>query len=181
MIREVMNDREIKRALARMSLEIIERNGDVNDLVVVGIMTRGVSLAARLSKLLAEEGMEVKIGSLDITLYRDDLNLQSRDRIPPDKLVSKTDIPFDVNDRVVILVDDILYTGRTTRAALGQLMDFGRPRSIQLAILVDRGHRELPVKPDYVGKNISTLREEMVKVQLTEVDGVDQDRVIVIS
>ncbi|MEW5766049.1 MAG: bifunctional pyr operon transcriptional regulator/uracil phosphoribosyltransferase PyrR [bacterium] len=181
MRREVMNAREIKRALTRMSLEIMERNGDVSDLVVVGIITRGVSLAVRLSKLMAaEEGIEVKIGSLDITLYRDDLNLQGRDRIPPGELVSKTDIPFDVNDKVVILVDDILYTGRTTRAALGQLMDFGRPRSIQLAILVDRGHRELPIRPDYVGKNISTLREEKVKVQLTEVDEVDQDRVIVI-
>lgn len=164
----IMSGDDIRRALTRMSHEIIERNAGVQDVVLVGIRTRGVPLARRIAANLQRfEGTAVPCGELDITMYRDDL--ARRAMRPPEP----TSVPVDVDDRRVVLVDDVLYTGRTVRAAMDALMDFGRPRSIQLLVLVDRGHRELPIRPDYVGKNVPTARHEMIDVCLQEVDGVD--------
>jgi pyrimidine operon attenuation protein/uracil phosphoribosyltransferase len=168
----IMEADQILRAIKRIAHEIVERNAGVADLIVVGIRRRGVFLAERIARdLEAIEGEPVPIGALDITLYRDDFQ-----EIKNWPRIGKTEIKEDITDKVVILVDDVLYTGRTIRAALDQLIDFGRPRMIQLAVLVDRGHRELPIKADYVGKNIPTRSDELVEVQLTELD--DHDEVI---
>ena len=160
---------DIRRAVARLAHEVVERNEGVESLVLVGLRTRGIPLARRLKQRILEfEGAEVPLGELDITLYRDDVH----QRVP--RSLSPTSIPVDISDQTVILVDDVLYTGRTIRAALDALIDLGRPRAIQLLCLVDRGHRELPIRPDYVGKNVPTSRHEKVAVRLEEVDGVDE-------
>ncbi len=168
----VMDADRISRALTRIAHEIIERNHGVDGIALVGVRSRGVPIAQRLAAILAaESGVEVPTGVLDITLYRDDL---MRSAVGPQPLVRKTEIPFSIDDRTIVLVDDVLFTGRTTRAALDALVDFGRPKAIQLVVLVDRGHRELPVKADYVGRNVPTSRRESVQVNLQELDGVDQ-------
>ncbi|KXG75547.1 Bifunctional protein PyrR [Fervidicola ferrireducens] len=163
----IMDDKAIDRALTRISHEIIERNKGVEDLVLVGIRTRGVPLAKRMaSKIKKIEGVDIPVGILDITLYRDDLSTLSEQPV-----VNKTEIDFEITGKKVVLVDDVIYTGRTARAALDALSDLGRARLIQLAVLIDRGHRELPIRPDYVGKNVPTSRDEIIKVKLEEVDG----------
>ena len=168
----VMDADRIARTLARIAHEILERNRGTNDLALVGIRTRGVPLARRLARSLQEiNHADVATGALDITLYRDDL---MRHAVGPQPVVRRTEIPFSIDDRRILLVDDVLYTGRTIRSALDALIDFGRPRSIQLIVLVDRGHRELPIKADYVGKNLPTARDESVQVHLTEIDGRDE-------
>ena len=168
--RILMTEAEIRRALARIAHEIVERNKGVDRLVLVGLRTRGVPLAQRLAAKLEElEGSAPPLGVLDITFYRDDL-----DRRGLQPVVHRSELPVDVTDRPIVLVDDVLFTGRSIRAALDALMDFGRPRSIQLAILVDRGHRELPIRPDYVGKNVPTARDEDVRVRLADIDGRDE-------
>jgi pyrimidine operon attenuation protein/uracil phosphoribosyltransferase len=160
---------DIRRAVARLAHEVVERNEGVESLVLVGLRTRGIPLARRLKQRILEfEGAEVPLGALDITLYLDDVH----QRAP--RSLSPTSIPVDISDKTVILVDDVLYTGRTIRAALDALIDLGRPRAIQLLCLVDRGHRELPIRPDYVGKNVPTSRHEKIAVRLDEVDGVDE-------
>ena len=168
----VMDAERISRALTRIAHEILEHNRGLADLALVGVRSRGVPIAQRLAadiKQITKE--DVAVGALDITLYRDDLMGASVGVKP---LVRKTEIPFSIDGRTIVLVDDVLYTGRTTRAALDALTDFGRPRSIQLVVLVDRGHRELPIKADYVGKNVPTSRKESVQVHLRELDGVDE-------
>ena len=161
---------DVRRAITRIAHEIIERERDLSQLAIVGIRTRGDVLAARLRTSLREiEGREVPLGSLDITLYRDDLT-----RIGYSPTVHRTDIPFSVDDRVVVLVDDVLFTGRTIRAAMDALVDYGRPRAIRLAVLVDRGHRELPIRADFVGKNVATAAGDDVRVRLAESDGRDE-------
>ncbi len=168
----VMDAERVSRALTRIAHEIIERNHGIADVSLVGIRSRGVPIARRIAATLAGvAGEEQPIGSLDITLYRDDL---MRHPVGPQPLVRKTEIPFSIDNRTIVLVDDVLFTGRTTRAALDALVDFGRPRAIQLVVLVDRGHRELPIKADYVGKNVPTSRKESVQVRLLEIDGVDE-------
>ena len=168
----VMDGDRVSRSLLRIAHEIHERNRGVNELALVGIRTRGVPLARRLARALLEiNGEEVPTGALDITLYRDDL---MRHPVGPQPVVRRTEIPFSIDNRKILLVDDVLYTGRTIRAALDALIDFGRPRAIQLIVLVDRGHRELPIKADYVGKNVPTSLKEMVTVRLTETDGADE-------
>ena len=167
----VMDAERISRTLTRIAHEIVERNKGVADVALVGIRTRGVHIARRLARSLREiTGDEVPTGALDITLYRDDLMRQA---VGPQPVVRRTEIPFSIDDRKILLVDDVLYTGRTTRAALDALIDFGRPRTIQLVVLVDRGHRELPIRADYVGKNLPTSSRERVAVHLVEVDGED--------
>src|SRR6478609_5524327 len=169
---QVMDADRMSRALTRIAHEILERNRGTADLALVGIRTRGVPLARRLSHLLRDiNHEEVPTGALDITLYRDDL---MRHAVGPQPVVRRTEVPFSIDDRRILLVDDVLYTGRTTRAALDALIDFGRPRAIQLIVLVDRGHRELPIKADYVGKNLPTNPEESVQVRLQETDGNDE-------
>jgi len=171
----VMDADRISRTLTRIAHEILERNKGVDGLALVGIRTRGVPIARRVARTLREiTGEEVPTGALDITLYRDDL---MRHAVGPQPVVRRTEIPFSIDDRKIILVDDVLYTGRTIRAALDALIDFGRPKAIQLICLVDRGHRELPIKADYVGKNLPTSLRESVQVRLQEVDG--QDEVVV--
>ena len=168
----VMDGDRLSRSLTRIAHEIVERNRGIEDLALVGIRERGVPIARRIAKQLHEiTGTEVPTGALDITLYRDDLMRQA---VGPQPLVRSTDIPFDLDDRVILLVDDVLYTGRTIRAALDALIDFGRPKAIQLVVLVDRGHRELSIKADYVGKNVLMSRRESVQVRLEEVDGHDE-------
>jgi pyrimidine operon attenuation protein/uracil phosphoribosyltransferase len=160
---------EVRRALTRIAHEILEKNKGAVRLVLVGIAARGDDLAHRLaSEIERIEGVQVPVGSLDITFYRDDIGMRSE---APE--VHETRIPFDITDGTVVLVDDVLFTGRTVRSALDALVDFGRPRAIQLAVLVDRGHRELPIRADYVGKNVPTRRDEEVQVRLAEVDGED--------
>ena len=165
----VLGPDEIRRALARIGHEILERTDGASDVVLLGIPTRGVPLARRLSARLGQtEGLAVPVGSLDITLYRDDLRLR------PARTLGHTEVPdCGIDGKIVILVDDVLYSGRTVRAALDALGDIGRPRAVQLAVLVDRGHRELPIRPDYVGKNLPTAKRESVRVLLTETDGED--------
>ncbi len=171
----VMAADRIGHALTRIAHEIVERNRGADDLALIGIRRRGVHVAARLARLLHEiTGLEIQTGSLDITLYRDDLMRQA---LAPQPVLRQTDIPFSIDDRQVLLVDDVLFTGRTIRAALDAIIDFGRPRAIQLVVLVDRGHRELPIKADYIGRNVPTSRRESVEVQLREQDGVDEVRV----
>ena len=160
----------IRRAVTRIAHEIVERHGGTEHLAIVGIRTRGAVLAERLVQAIRQiDAAEVPLGLLDITLYRDDLTT-----IGPSPVVHQTEIPFEMSDRRIILVDDVLYTGRTVRAALDALIDYGRPALIQLAVLVDRGHRELPIRPDYVGKNLPTAPEEIVVVRLAESDGTDE-------
>jgi pyrimidine operon attenuation protein / uracil phosphoribosyltransferase len=160
------------RTLTRIAHEILERNRGVEELGLVGIRTRGVPIARRLARAIAEINKhEVPTGALDITLYRDDL---MRHAVGPQPVVRRTEIPFSIDDRLILLVDDVLYTGRTIRAALDALIDFGRPSAIQLVALVDRGHRELPIRADYVGRNIPTSRQQSVQVHLTEIDGRDE-------
>ena len=168
----LMDAERVARALMRMAHEIVERNRDLSELALVGIRTRGVPLAARLRANLREiTHIDVPVGALDITLYRDDL---MRHAVGPQPLVRRTEIPFSIDDRRIVLVDDVLYTGRTVRAGLDALIDFGRPRAIQLVALVDRGHRELPIRADYVGRNIPTSLQQSVQVRLVETDGRDE-------
>src|SRR6185295_16545418 len=168
----VMDGDRMGRTLTRIAHEILERNRGVDELALVGIRTRGVPIARRLARALKEiNGDDVPTGALDITLYRDDL---MRNPVGPQPVIRRTEIPFSIDDRKILLVDDVLYTGRTTRAALDALIDFGRPKGIQLIVLVDRGHRELPIKADYVGKNLPTNPEESVQVRLQETDGNDE-------
>jgi pyrimidine operon attenuation protein/uracil phosphoribosyltransferase len=169
---QVMDADRMSRALTRIAHEILERNRGLDELALVGIRTRGVPLARRIARALKEiNGDDVPTGALDITLYRDDL---MRHPVGPQPLVRRTEIPFSIDDRKIMLVDDVLYTGRTIRAALDALIDFGRPRVIQLIALVDRGHRELPIKADYVGKNLPTSLKQSVQVRLQEIDGTDE-------
>jgi pyrimidine operon attenuation protein/uracil phosphoribosyltransferase len=168
----VMDADRIGRTLIRIAHEIVERNKGVEDLALVGVRRRGVPIARRIGRALREiTGDEVPTGALDITLYRDDL---MRHAVGPQPLVRRTEIQFSIDNRKILLVDDVLYTGRTTRAALDALIDFGRPKAIQLIVLVDRGHRELPIKADYVGKSLPTAADESVQVRLEEIDGVDE-------
>ncbi|OAG28084.1 bifunctional pyr operon transcriptional regulator/uracil phosphoribosyltransferase PyrR [Thermodesulfatator autotrophicus] len=168
--RFLMGEKEIDRALTRIAHQILERNHGCKDLVLVGIRTGGVPLAERLKQKIKQiEGIEPPVGVLDITLYRDDWS-----RASSQPLVRQTQIPFPIDDKVVVLVDDVIYTGRTIRAALDALVDFGRPRKVELAVLVDRGHRELPIEPTYTGFTISTLPDEHVTVRLKEISGKDE-------
>lgn len=171
---QIMDAEGVNRALIRIAHEILEKNKGTAQICLVGIRTRGAFLALRLKECIKSiEKVEVPVGILDITLYRDDLTLASSQPI-----VHETTIPFDITGKKLILVDDVLYTGRTIRAALDAVTDFGRPAQIQLAVLIDRGHRELPIRPDYVGKNIPTAEDESVRVLLTETDD-QEDKVIV--
>lgn len=170
----ILDDKKINRALARISHEILEHNNDVKSIAIIGILTRGAFLARRIARLIEElEGVTVPVGLMDISLYRDDVH-QKLDQ----PIIQRTDILFDVQDRNIILVDDVLFTGRTIRAALNHIVDFGRPRTIQLAVLVDRGHRELPIKADFVGINIPTSRSDQVVLEVKEKEGVDQVSVV---
>ncbi len=172
---KVLDKDTLNRSLTRIAHEVLEKNKGIQDLCLVGIRSRGVYLAHRLAECIKKiEGKDVLVGVLDITLYRDDLTLV--DAYP---VVHKTEIDFDINNKNLVLVDDVLYTGRTVRAALDALIDFGRPKSIQLAVLVDRGHRELPIRADYVGKNIPTSQMETVEVRLAELDG--RDEVVIVE
>lgn len=174
-LKVVMTFEEIKRTLARISHEILEKNQTTQDLILVGMHTRGVPLAQRLSDNIARfEGVKIPVGALDATRYRDDLALLDKPLA-----LKPTDIPVSIAGKSVILVDDVLYTGRTVRAAMDALIDLGRPEMIQLVVLVDRGHREMPIRADYVGRNIPTSRNEMIQVHLTEIDGVDE--VLIVS
>jgi pyrimidine operon attenuation protein/uracil phosphoribosyltransferase len=165
---KVMEESDIRRAVQRISHEIVERNKGAGELVIVGIRTRGVPLSRRIAEAISKiEGVEVPVGRLDITLYRDDLHTMSQ------PMVKETHLPGDIGGMNMVIVDDVLYTGRSVRAAMDAIIDFGRPATIQLAVLVDRGHRELPIRADYVGKNIPTSPGEKVKVCLDEIDGED--------
>ncbi|PYM33176.1 MAG: bifunctional pyr operon transcriptional regulator/uracil phosphoribosyltransferase PyrR [Candidatus Rokuibacteriota bacterium] len=169
---EVLDTAALDRALTRIAHEILEKTGGAKDVTFVGLRTRGVTLAHRLAAKIAKiDGATVPVGTLDITLYRDDLGIRGT------PVIRGTDIPFSIKGKIVVLVDDVLFTGRTIRAALDALIDLGRPQSIQLATLIDRGHRELPIRPDYVGKNLPTSRRESVAVRLREHDG--EDRVVI--
>jgi len=169
----VMDADRMSRTLSRIAHEILERNRGLEEMALIGIRARGVPIAARIAQHLRElAGADVPTGSLDITLYRDDLGRHTTSR--PQPVIRRTDIPFSLDDRLILLVDDVLYTGRTIRAALDALIDFGRPRAIQLIVLIDRGHRELPIRADYVGRNIPTSRQQSVQVRLSEIDGRDE-------
>jgi pyrimidine operon attenuation protein/uracil phosphoribosyltransferase len=166
---EIIDADGLRRIVTRIAHEIVERNKGVEDLVLVGIRRRGVPLATRMAAKIKEfEGKAPFEGSLDITLYRDDLSTVSHQPV-----VGSSEIPVDIANKVIVLVDDVLYTGRTVRAAMDALIDFGRPRAIQLAVVIDRGHRELPIRADFVGKNVPTSSKEVIGVKLTEIDGVD--------
>jgi pyrimidine operon attenuation protein / uracil phosphoribosyltransferase len=167
--RRIMTAEDIRRATIRISHEIVEKHAGTEGLALVGIQRRGVPIAQRIAACIRDnEGTDVPVGALDITFYRDDLSLVAQQPI-----VKGTDIAFDLNGKTIVLVDDVLYTGRTIRAAMDALIDYGRPQAIRLAVLVDRGHRELPIRADHVGKNVPTSREEVVKVTLEETDGED--------
>ena len=167
---KILDAPSIRRILYRLAHQILEKNPQTDDLVLIGIQTRGVYLAQRLKRIIKEiENVDLPLGILDITLYRDDLTT-----IGEAPLVKKTEIDFDINDKVVILVDDVLFTGRTIRCALDEIIDFGRPKRIELLVLIDRGHRELPIRADFVGKNIPTASDELVEVRLSEIDGKDE-------
>jgi pyrimidine operon attenuation protein/uracil phosphoribosyltransferase len=169
----VMTAEDIRRTLARIAHQIIERNKGSNELILVGLRTRGVPLAKRLADSIEQyEKSKLLVGALDFSLYRDDINGNGAKKAP------RTDIPADINDKPVVLVDDVLYTGRSIRAAMDALIDLGRPRSIQLAILIDRGHREMPIRADYVGKNIPSARHEDIQVRLLETDGRDEVAIV---
>ncbi len=175
MIKELVNKKDIERIVSRIAHEIIEKNKGIEGLCLVGIQRGGVHLAVRLaSKIRDIEHEEIAVGSLDISLYRDDLGIRKHHPV-----VRKTSIPFDISEKKIVLVDDVLYTGRSIRAAMDALMDYGRPAQIQLAVLIDRGHRELPIRPDYVGKNIPTSRSENIEVQFEE-DGFE-DKILIQS
>jgi pyrimidine operon attenuation protein/uracil phosphoribosyltransferase len=166
----ILDKKAIDRTLTRLAHEILERNKGVEDLVIIGVYTRGVPLSKRIAEKIDEiEGIDVPSSSIDITLYRDDLS-----EINKGPVVNDTQLDVNIENKKVILVDDVIYTGRTVRAALDALMDLGRPKSIQLAVLIDRGHRELPIRPDYVGKNVPTSKSEVIKVRLNEVDDVTE-------
>lgn len=168
----VLDEKAIQRALTRIAHEIIERNKGIEDCVLIGIKTRGIYLAQRLAERINQiEGVQVPVGDLDITLYRDDLTVETENAEPE---VRGSSLPIDITNQKVILVDDVLYTGRTVRAAMDALIDMGRPSQIQLAVLVDRGHRELPIRADFIGKNIPTSRQEKIVVELSETDGEDK-------
>lgn len=172
---QILDEDGIRRALVRMAHEVIEHNRGVKDLGIVGVHTRGIPLAMRLAQEIGRiEGVTPPVGTLDITLYRDDLTT-----IAKQPVIRETQVPFDVEGRRILLVDDVIYTGRTVRAAMDALIDLGRPRVIQLAVLVDRGHRELPIRPDYVGKNVPTSQREIVSVRLRETDG--EERVVILE
>lgn len=167
---KIFSAQDIKRIIYRLAHQILEKNPDPNQIVFLGIQTRGVHLAHRIKNAIKElENIDRPLGILDITLYRDDLTT-----IGPSPLVKETKIDFDINDKVVILIDDVLFTGRTIRAALDEIMDFGRPRCVELLVLIDRGHRELPIRADFVGKNIPTAEKEFVEVHIKEIDGSDE-------
>ena len=167
--RRIMTADEIHRATIRLSHEIVEKQAGTDGLLLIGIQRRGVPLARRIAAAIRDnEGVDVPVGALDITFYRDDLSLVAQQPV-----VKGTELPAGIDDRTIVLVDDVLYTGRTIRAAMDALVDFGRPRAIRLAVLVDRGHRELPIRADHVGKNVPTSREELVRVHLEETDGED--------
>ena len=169
-----MNKRDIDRTLLRISHEIIEKNKGVQDLGIIGIKTRGEYLARRVSEHIYRiEKTHIPVGVLDITLYRDDLKEKQ-----PNAIVMKTEIPFQIVDKKILLVDDVLYTGRTIRAAMDAIVDLGRPKCIQLVVLIDRGHRELPIRADYVGKNVPTSHREVVKVRLGEIDALNQVEIV---
>jgi pyrimidine operon attenuation protein/uracil phosphoribosyltransferase len=166
----ILDADDMQRAIIRVAHEIIERNHGVADLVLVGIQRRGVTIGRRIADAISQiGGAEVPFGTLDITFYRDDLST-----LGPAPSVGKTDLPFDINGKTIVLADDVLYTGRTVRAAMNELMDYGRARAIQLAVLIDRGHRELPIRADFVGKNVPTSSREVVKVMVQEFDGEEQ-------
>jgi pyrimidine operon attenuation protein/uracil phosphoribosyltransferase len=168
--RSTMDSEQIRRAITRLGHEIVERHGGTDDLVLIGIQRRGVVLAHRLADAVAAaEHVRLPIGALDISLYRDDLS-----ELANYPIVRPTELPFDITDRTVVLVDDVLFTGRTVRAAMDALVDFGRPRAVRLVVLVDRGHRELPIRADHVGRNIPTARAERVNVHVQELDGIDE-------
>lgn len=172
---QVMDAAGINRTLSRLALQIVERNSGTSDLLLVGIRRRGVPLAERLADKISQlEGQRPPTGQLDITLYRDDLST-----VGPRPVVNKTEIPGDITNRAIVLVDDVLYTGRTIRAALDELVDFGRPRRVELAVLIDRGHRDLPIQADYVGKYLQTADAEIVKVMLTDYD--EDEQVVVVE
>lgn len=172
---QILDSEAMRRALTRIAHEIIERNKGTEDVALVGIRRRGVPIAARLQEKIREiEKVEVPMGILDITLYRDDLTT-----VASHPTLHKTDIPFDIEGKIIVLTDDVLYTGRTIRAAMDALMDLGRPKAIQLAVLIDRGHREIPIRADYVGKNVPTSSKEIIECKLQEVDG--EERVIIVE
>ena len=173
-VRVVLDDADIGRAVRRIAHEIVEKARGTDDLLLLGIPTRGVTLAGRIAEALESiEGAAVPVGSLDITLYRDDL------RMRPARPLEETSIPAEgIDGKVVVLVDDVLYSGRTVRAALDALNDLGRPAAVRLAVLIDRGHRELPIRPDYVGKNLPTSQDEQVRVELADVDGIDRVAIV---
>lgn len=170
---QLLDEKGINRSIIRISHEIIEKNKGVEDIAIVGIKTRGVPLAKRIASYIEEfEGVEIPVGDLDITLYRDDLS-----ELYEQPNLNQSNIKFDIRNKIIILIDDVIYTGRTVRAAMDGIIRIGRPKSIQLAVLVDRGHRELPIRPDYVGKNVPTSLQEIVHVKLAETDG--EDKVII--
>lgn len=172
---ELLDEQAIRRALTRIAHEIVEKNKGIEELVLVGIRTRGIYLAERLAERIASiEGAQIPVASIDITLYRDDLKEKTEQ-----PLIHGHQLPTEINDKKVVLVDDVLYTGRTVRAALDALIDLGRPQLIQLAVLVDRGHRELPIRADYVGKNVPTSQTEVIAVHVREVDG--DDKVVILE
>lgn len=169
----ILDSKGIQRALTRIAHEIIEKNKGIDGIVLVGIKRRGYPLAERIAKAVSEiEGVSIPVGSVDITLYRDDLT-----KIGEQPVIKNTDLGLEIKDKKVILVDDVIYTGRTVRAAIDAVLDNGRPKMIQLAVMVDRGHRELPIRADYVGKNIPTSKGEMVSVELAEIDGQDSVKI----
>ena len=170
----IMTPEDIRRTLARIAHEIVEQNKSTKHLLLVGMRTRGVPLAKRLAAFIEDfERLKVPIGALDISLYRDDLS-----SLNPQPIVQRTEIPVSIDDKSIVLVDDVLYTGRSARAAMDALIDLGRPKLIQLAVLIDRGHREMPIRANYVGKNVPSSRHEEIQVQLTETDGVDEVAII---
>lgn len=174
---QVMDKDALKRAITRIAHEIVERNKGTEDLVLIGIKRRGVPLAQRLAKVIKEvEGVDVPTGVLDITLYRDDLTT-----VASTPQVHQTEISFDITGKRVVLIDDVLYTGRTIRSALDALIDLGRPAFVQLAVVIDRGHREIPIRADYVGKNIPTSQKEIIRVCLEEIAGDGEDRVLIVE
>lgn len=166
----ILDEKAISRSLTRLAHEIIEKNKGIEDVVLIGILTRGLPIAKRVAEKIEKiEGASVAVGEIDITLYRDDLS-----KVADKPVVSTEDFNVEINGKHVVLLDDVIYTGRTVRAAMDALMDFGRPKTIQLGVLIDRGHRELPIRPDYVGKNVPTSKAEIVKVKLNEMDGSDE-------
>lgn len=170
---KLMDEKAIARAITRISHEIIEKNKGVENIILIGIKTRGIPIANRIANRIEQiEGRTVETGQMDITLYRDDLK-----KIQEEPVINGTNIQININNKIVVLVDDVLYTGRTVRSALNALMDIGRPKAIQLAVLVDRGHRELPIRADYVGKNVPTSKQEIISVELLEIDKEDSVKI----